>query len=315
MLGPSRIVASILASVLMVTPALAQPSKKEASAQELVKKAIKASQAGDHLGAIDLYLEAYKLASVPVLLSNIGREYQQADKPIEALRYFCKYLDAEPTGTSAGYATAQAKVIQIQIGNRDVDDSTVCKAKGTKDKGERDGKGERETKDHGDKGDRDGTKVKIGTTEGGDEDEDHPRPTKGGTRVARPDDGGLGDEPKHDQPDDPGAMYKDVGLGGMITGAALAGIGFYYGYRAQQISDKITNHNPMDPWPDTIKSDEHEGQQAQNRQIGFLIAGAVVAGGGVAVFFYGRSKTSERTVSLHPVVTPNQAGFALDGRF
>src|SRR5689334_7238574 len=127
MLGPSRVVASVLASVLVVTPALAQPSKKnEAQAQELVKKAIKASQAGDHLGAIDLYLEAYKLASVPVLLSNIGREYQQADKPIEALKFFCKYLDAEPTGTSAGYATAQAKVIQIQLGNRDVDDSTVC---------------------------------------------------------------------------------------------------------------------------------------------------------------------------------------------
>ena len=39
MLGPSRVVASVLASVLVVTPALAQPSKKnEANAQELVRR-------------------------------------------------------------------------------------------------------------------------------------------------------------------------------------------------------------------------------------------------------------------------------------
>src|SRR5215813_5616945 len=88
MLGPSRVLASLLASVMIISPVLAQP--KDKGAQELVKKAITASNRGDHLAAIDLYLEAYKMAPVPVLLSNIGREYQQADKQVEALKYFCK---------------------------------------------------------------------------------------------------------------------------------------------------------------------------------------------------------------------------------
>jgi len=314
MLGTSRIVASFLASVLVISPALAQPKDKGANAQELVKKAIAASKSGDHLGAIDLYLEAYKLAPVPVLLSNIGTEYKQAEKPVEALKYFCKYLDAEPTGNSSTYATAQAKLLVRQLTDKDVDDQSVCKVKPeregrTKEREpkEREPK-EREPKEREPKD----TKIKIGTTDGGGDDGAR---TRKPTRTGNVDDLPPTDDTRHDTPDDPGALYKNVGLGGMLAGAAMLGIGFYYGYKAGQISDKITNHNPNDPWPDTIKSDEAEGQAAENRQVGFLIAGTLVAGAGVAVFFYGRTKTPAEHVTLRPVLTPTTAGFALGGRF
>ena len=92
---------TLLVLVLAATPALAQPRSNptpKEQAAELVKKAIAKSDAGDHQGAIDLYLEAYKLAPLHSLLSNVGTEYQKAGKNIDALRYFCMYLEKDPTG-------------------------------------------------------------------------------------------------------------------------------------------------------------------------------------------------------------------------
>lgn len=133
MLGTSRVVACVLASALIAGPAFAQhgpapaPSDKDKQrAGDLVKQAITKSQAGDHEAAVKLYLDAYAIVPLAVLLSNVGSEYQQASKPVESLRYFCMYLKEEPTGSNATYATAQAKVLQIQLGNRVDDDKKVC---------------------------------------------------------------------------------------------------------------------------------------------------------------------------------------------
>ncbi len=107
-------------------PAPAPNDAQVTQAKDLVNKAIAKSQAGDHAAAIELYLQAYNIAPLPLLLSNLAAEYQQAQKPIEALKYFCKYLEIEPTGPNVSYATAQARVLQTQLHNP-VDDSKVCK--------------------------------------------------------------------------------------------------------------------------------------------------------------------------------------------
>ena len=121
---------ALLASFLLATPALAdpkgQPDKDKQLAGELVKKAIARSQAGDHAAAIEIYLQAYTIVPNSLLLSNIGAEYEQSDKPQEALRYFCMYLDKDPTGTNATFATSRAKALQIQLGNKHVDENNVC---------------------------------------------------------------------------------------------------------------------------------------------------------------------------------------------
>jgi tetratricopeptide (TPR) repeat protein len=133
MIGGSRRTAVVLASVLLASPALAEPKgpseKDKQIAGELVKKAIARSQAGDHSAAIDIYLQAYTIVPNSILLSNIGAEFQQSGKPQEALRYFCMYLDKDPTGTNAPYATLQAKALQIRLGNKHVDDDDVCAPK------------------------------------------------------------------------------------------------------------------------------------------------------------------------------------------
>ncbi len=128
-MGTTRVTAALVASLLIASPALAQPrpptDAQKQQAGDLVKKAIAKSQAGDHPGSIDLYLQAYAIVPLPVLLSNIGAEFQQSSKPVEALKYFCKYLEADPTGSSAAYAAAQAKVLQVELNNK-VDDANVC---------------------------------------------------------------------------------------------------------------------------------------------------------------------------------------------
>jgi hypothetical protein len=135
MKGGSRSTAALVASAVLAGPALADaapratkpPSEKDRQvASDLVKKAIAKSEAGDHGAAIELYLKAYTIVPNSLLLSNIGAEYQQSDSPKEALQYFCMYLDKDPSGTNAPYATSQAKILQRQLGRRKVNDRDVC---------------------------------------------------------------------------------------------------------------------------------------------------------------------------------------------
>ena len=137
MMGSSRAVAAVMACLLVTAPVLAQPKaptdKEKQQAGELVKKAIAKSQAGDHQAAIDLYNQAYSLIPDPPygppLLPNIGTEFLALDKPVEALKFFCKYIEAEPNGGMADFSRAQAKVTQDRLGNKDVPEADVCKPK------------------------------------------------------------------------------------------------------------------------------------------------------------------------------------------
>lgn len=122
----------MLASVLVIAPvtAFSQPQGTPAQKQQFgdwMKQAIAKSQAGDHAGAIEIYQRAYALIPLPTVLSNIGAEYQLATKPVEALKYFCMYLEKDPAGPLASYATGQAKLLQGQLTNTAVDDASVCK--------------------------------------------------------------------------------------------------------------------------------------------------------------------------------------------
>jgi tetratricopeptide (TPR) repeat protein len=120
----------VLASLLVASPVLGQPNqpseKDQQVAGELVKKAIARSQAGDHSAAIDIYLQAYTIVPNSILLSNIGTEFQQSGKQREALRYFCMYLEKDPTGTNAPYATSQARKMHALLGNKGVEDEELC---------------------------------------------------------------------------------------------------------------------------------------------------------------------------------------------
>ncbi len=292
-----RAIASALVVALMSpiapAPALAQPQPKPMTdaqvtqAKDLVNKAIAKSQAGDHAAAIDLYLQAYNIAPLPLLLSNLGSEYQQTSKPIEALKYFCKYLEAEPTGPNSGYATAQAKVLQTQLHNP-VDDANVCKP--------------------------------LAVPHDTHEPPPPPPPpppdpnlgsdATAGSASARP-----SPPSPPSPPADPGHKLKLYGaiIGG--SGVVLALLGGAAGLDALSISNSITNHNVADPWPSNIDQQEHDGQLAQDAQIGLLVVGGAAIATGVVMYALGRKKTSSVTerIAVVPTASPSFTGLSFVG--
>jgi len=281
MMGGSRRIAALLASVLLANPALAQPKgptdKDKQLAGDLVKKAIARSQAGDHSAAIEIYLQAYTIAPNSLLLSNIGAEFQQSGKPQEALRYFCLYLDKDPTGTNATYATSQARSLQNQLGNKDVVDDDVCAP--PKPRPEK------------------------------------PKPPKDPSPKPPP------PEPPRFDPDETtssgGNTLKYVGLAAGITGLAVLGVGVYDGVQAQNITDQI-NKQPLNmAWPDNIRELQRRGQAYENLQIDFLIAGGVLAATGAILLVVSRSDASSKRASdkATVMVAPTTNGVVVLGHF
>ncbi|HUS26926.1 MAG TPA: hypothetical protein VMZ53_00400 [Kofleriaceae bacterium] len=263
--------------------ALAQSPKDKQKAGELVKQAIAKSQAGEHQAAIDLYNDAYKIIPQPLLLSNIGSEYQQMEhKEVEALGYFCKYLGSEgPNGQNSAYVTAQAKLLYIKLGGvTDVKDEDVCKpiVKPTPV-----------------------TPPEVTST-------NPTNTTPVDTTPAGPVDSG----PKTKTP-----AMRYVGMGVAVVGAGMFGFGIYEGMQAKSISDEITNHPMNDPWDSNIKDREAEGEAAEKKQIIFMAVGGVAVAAGVAMVFVFKPKTesAEQHVMVTPVVTGDTLGFAAAGRF
>ncbi|HEU0037084.1 MAG TPA: tetratricopeptide repeat protein [Kofleriaceae bacterium] len=276
MMGRPRASLACVTLAALLNTAVAQPptdaQKKQAG--DLVKKAIAKSQAGDHQTAIELYLDAYKIVPNPLLLSNVGSEYQQDGKPVEALKYFCMYLEKDPAGTNASYATSQAKILQTELGNKD---GEVCKPP--------------------------------------KQVEPTPEPTPPvQTTATEPEPPRQVDHPA---PAKPGRTMKLVGLG--VTGAGLVatGVGVFFGLKAKDISDEISNHDPNTPWPTDIKQREADGQSYENKQVALLVAGGALAATGVVVYLIGSSKQSKSAerITLTPTASAQSVGFVVGGGF
>ena len=295
-MGSPRALASLLVSALLCAPAtgLAQPKPNDANlkkAGELVRAAITKSQAGDHQAAIDLYLNAYMLVPNAALLSNIGSEFQQINKPVEALKYFCKYLDADPTGANAPYASAQAKTLEIQLGGSS-DDKSVCKPIQPQ-----------------------GEKPPL-----------LPMTGNGGMAGSATEPGAGSGAPVsglHDQPVDtsqPGSQLKVAGLVTAGVGVIALGFGIAYGLDAQAHSDFENNFKannpPGTPWPSNIRAYEQEGRDLNTKQVVFTVIGGVAVVTGVVVYFLGRSKASSAEhVAVRPLVSPSLVGVSLSAGF
>ncbi len=279
MLGTTRVVAAFWASLLIASPVLAQPGAQPTPAQkqqagDLVKQAITKSQNKDHDGAIELYLKAYSIIPLAQLLSNIGTEYQSAQKPVEALKYFCLYLEKEPTGSLAGYATSQAKSLYFLLGGKNVEDKEVCKAPVTQQ------------------------------TQANPSDNIQPNPQPeqpvGGTSTT-PGDPGKGLKI---------AGYAAGGVGLLSLGIGF----YFGSEASKISDDITSHTDTSIAWRDDIKDYEAKGQRAENMQIAFLVAGGALVIGGAALYILGRAKTQNtETLAITPTATATSAGVALSG--
>lgn len=113
-----RACVGIMAMVAFVaTPVAAQPDpSRRSKAKALTERGIAKVHAGEYSAAIELYQQAFDLSSEAILLSNIGSAYQSLGELRSALRFFCRYLDAEPTGKLASFAREQANQLATDLG-------------------------------------------------------------------------------------------------------------------------------------------------------------------------------------------------------
>jgi tetratricopeptide (TPR) repeat protein len=283
----------VVACALLGGQALAEPrpatEKDKQIAGELVKKAIARSQVGDHSAAIDIYLQAYTIVPNPTLLSNLGSEYQQSGRPKEALRYFCMYLDKEPAGANAPYATSQAKILQAQLGNKNVDDDDVCKAK----------------------------KPRPHPPVTPIEDEPPPRreppPELVENKPVR--DPATVIEREGTTSQGSTSSMRIAALATGVAGIAGLGVGIWAGVQAKTISDEITHHPVGQPWPNDIKSIEQSGKRYQAIQIPTMIAGGALLATGAILFVFDRADHSDRHDRSALRVVPTANGVAVHGQF
>jgi hypothetical protein len=285
-------------------PPKAPTPQQNQQAGDLVKKAIAKSQAGDHVLAIELYQQAYNIVPNALLLSNIGSEYQQAQKPVEAIKYFCKYLQEDPTGSNATYAAAQAKSLQITVQppGTQIDDKDPCHpitkpvvvtppVVGVGSASPSAGSGS--------------DPQVTGTAEFG----------ASGTTTSAPPKAGRG------------LMWAGVGVAAVGVVSLIVGIDF--ALKSKSLNDQINpktadnpnGHDQGSAWPaqiDGVPIDQWKTQgEAWNRDAYiFTIVGGVATVAGGAMFFIGRSKGHE-TPAEHVQVVPHHDGAAvvLTGRF
>jgi tetratricopeptide (TPR) repeat protein len=313
-MGDLRLVAAVgvLALASAVAPraqAQAPSASVKARAQQLAKEAAAKSQAGDHERAIDLYNQAYMLVPVPVLLSNIGAEYELAGKPADAVRYFCRYLKDDPQGPAASYAAGQVKTLQADLGNP-VDDKDVCAAK---------------------------PKPAVATT---------PKPTAVATTApvapappppaapqvqhvelrsaGGPDPGSelppVGGGSAGEPTDQASHTLEYAGIGVAGAGAIAGGIGVYYMVRGKDLSDAISNHKVGTPWPSTIDGVAianwpSAGHSDNVNAAVFSIIGGAALLTGVVMIVVGRPHASDTHVAVAPMATGSAWGLELSGGF
>ena len=246
-------------------------------AGDLVKKAIAKSQAGDHELAIELYKQAFEIIPQPMLLSNIGSEYESAKKPVLALKFFCKYLDADPTGSNASYATAKAKAIQIDLGNPPADDASVCKPPKPAEPAPLPPVAPAPTP----------TPAAGSET---DSSEDHPGRTleyAGGAAAA-------------------------VGVAGLVAGTVFA---LKAKSLSDAINSHVSGPWPDQINGIPIKQWDIQGAAWNRDTYIFMIGGAVALGAGIGLFVYGHGQSPTKTEAPSVSIVPTPGGLAAFGQF
>jgi hypothetical protein len=289
--------------VALGASAYAQPaSQVKARAQQLAKDAAAKSQAGNHDDAIDLYNQAYMLVPVPLLLSNIGAEYQLEGKRNDAVRYFCRYLKDDPTGAAASYATTQVKELQGQLGNA-IDDHDPCTVKPKP------------------------VAVAPVAPPTPPPETTPPAPTVQHVELKsagllEPDAAGstLATTTTSEPSDGPNHTLEYAGIGVAGVGAVATGIGVFYMVKGKELSDAISGHPQGTAWPATINgvaiSDwGSAGHQDNLNAEAFSIAGGVALVGGVVLFIVGRPGPNDKRIAITPIAGGSNWGLSASGRF
>jgi hypothetical protein len=102
-----------LVLLLVARTAAANPSNADVDRARVYFERGKALyEAHDYKRAVEEYLEAYKIASFPELIFNIGQAYRLSNNDAEALKSYDLFLQQQPTGPLAD--EARAHVLELR---------------------------------------------------------------------------------------------------------------------------------------------------------------------------------------------------------
>jgi tetratricopeptide (TPR) repeat protein len=268
--------------LLAVTAGRAQADDK-ADALEKATAAYEAQSAGDYDAADALYREAYCLDPDPATVFNLGTLERARKHDADAAAFFRRYLDEAPDGDYAGDAKALLKLLKKATGGDATIECAVAEP---------------------------------------DPPDVTPPPVDAGP------DGGDQVEPPRELPRDTPAPATGSGGGGLRwagiatigAGAALLGVGGYFGVVAKGHSDAISDKREG-AWTDELLARQAAGEKAERNQLIFLVAGGAVAVTGIVLTVLGGTSSGgarEGATVTALTVTPLGAdggGVVLAGRY
>jgi hypothetical protein len=118
--------------------------------------------------------------------------------------------------------------------------------------------------------------------------------------------------PRRERAAKPRMSKREIaGIASGTLGLASLAVSLYYGQRANDVSNELSNHTPSEPWPSDIADIEARGERYEDRQRLFLLAGGAALVTGGILYFTGRSdRVSSETAVIAPTVSPNGAGIS-----
>lgn len=245
---------------------------------ELLAQAAALSNAGDHLGAAELFEQVYRNDADLDLLVTIGGEYRKAGLPNEALQNLCTYLTMEPNGQAVALATSEAASIEIEQGKGG---AQVCSP----------------------------AQPMLPPI---DPPSVQRTPPSTNSSLAQPFFGVT----TSSSPRAPLSQRELGGIVTGALGLVGLGVGAYYGIVATDISDQISSHSPNTPWPADIRAQQERGQRAEHLENTFLLSGAVVTALGAYLYVTGHEqRVANERISVSPALLQQGGGIAVSGGF
>jgi hypothetical protein len=296
-----RLATGLLAVILGVGSAaiaVAQPSAADqARAGDMVNKAIQLQSKHDIDGAVALYKQAYCLIPEPALVYNIGTAYQEGNKAAEALSYFRMYLKVAPQGDLVGDAKSSIKTLTPQAPKGSNAIATITCEKPKPAPVCIDGAAPIDNVCPP-------TSCPSGTELRGNacvtsEVAPPGSGTTEGTVSARP---------------SRKLFYAGIATAG--AGAIALGVGIFFGVKAQNADEALSNN--MSGWTPALLAKYQEGLDAERNQIIFTIVGGAAVAGGAVMIVLGLRKPSDTPAEhtrLVPFFSGGAAGFAVSGRY
>jgi hypothetical protein len=237
------------------------------------------SAAGDHLGAIERYEQAYRTSGDVELLTILGSEYHDAGKPGDAIQNLCAYLAVEPAGANAAFAAAQVRAIQAELGKQIPGDRDVCLPVAAVDL----------------------TLSPPALTPVALTPPSLTPPATVHTEVAAP------------------QGWSNRELAGAATaalGLVSIGAGVYFGFQARSLSDQITQHPPGTPWPDNIRNLQTRGERDTSNELLLFATGSVALVTASVLYVTGRrARMASDRIAVAPAIAHGAAGLAISGGF